>query len=329
MAFLDSNLRYTINYDSVTILSPQVHDFAILLYNCNVDDIIQFNIVFNDATQISLEIRVGGNFSKKNLWCSFVDKKLVDFRFTDVGTFKIIKNTTDLIFSDVYDSKNCGAFQTLINTKDFSYMSLSTVSLTLPSYFEMYDFLSGLYKPSSMTYSSYDYMMSLMQLSVRDLNLTTQNILNNLSSKLNTLDNLNILSQADFTPLLQLSSLSDTLALLNPTIATQNQVTSELNSNVSLLLPVRAKYGQPVPPLSPATVKLSLINSHNLEITRLDKSKNSICYLTDKKNNLISYFYDIDYSKTIDLSKYSELWLTYAPSDYSISLQPLIGFDDK
>lgn len=152
-------------------------------------------------------------------------------------------------------------------------------------------------------------------------------LLQSLIDKLDTLDNLNILSQADFTPLLNLSSLSDTLALLNPTITIQNQVTSELNSNVEQLLPVRAKYGEPVTPVSPTTVILSLQGRHKLEITR-KSDVNSILTLFEKDGNILGYFFDIDYSRYKNLENYNQLYLSYDSADYDINLLPIIGYDD-
>lgn len=286
---------------SVNYISFEILDNKIYFRNSLQDDVF------------SMRVGVPTSFSKSLDILPF----LTDIE--DVGD--MVWGTPVSTINDFYNSVNVFCKTNKLN--------LNQYNLTLPSYFDVYENATEYYGFNTKVYSNFDFMMSMLNYNNFGLQQLTNTILSDLSAKITTLDNLNILASADFSPLLNLSTFADLIGTLNPILTNQVNALNTLNSYANTLQPVRAKYGQPVPPLSPATVKLSLINSHNLEITRLDKSKNSICYLTDKKNNLISYFYDIDYSKTIDLSKYSELWLTYSTSDYSISLQPLIGFDDK
>lgn len=318
--------RYFYNLSNTNnSLRPNVLNFALMFLNLEEGDNFKFIVVCEDK---SYKFKLINNRFSSVITCygdvSSVNKKFSRFFVPEYFTIVALE---DFENSDLIVSSNTSFRDFILSLENVSYFLIKEYNLTLPCYFNLYDSIDTYNIDTAITLSSYSYMMSCLQVQTNELASTTQVLLSSLSDKLDTLDNLNILSQADFTPLLQLSSLSDTLALLNPTITTQNQVTSELNSNVEQLLPVRAKYGEPVAPVSPSTVILSLQGRHKLEITRKSEV-NSILTLFEKDGNILGYFFDIDYARYKNLENYNQLYLSYDSADYDINLLPIIGYDD-
>lgn len=280
-------------------------------------------VQLNSSTKIGAIVQVLGKLTYNHVVYGFVFNLRMDSmafcKWFDLSILNVsslepehIKNTipSDIDISSYKGASVKSLIAYLSTFCDNVYLDALTFTLDKTSYIDIYDSKDNIFKVGSSK-----VLHDELQESARNL------IISNLSDKLDTLDNLNVLASADFSPLLNLSTFADLVGSLNPVLTKQVNALDVLNVYASTLQPVRAKFGQPVEPLSKTDKVYSFIDYNHMTINRLitNQSKNSKIYLYDvSSSKLLKVLYDIDYSMTFDVKDYKSLRIVFDANDYVI-----------
>ncbi len=90
-----------------------------------------------------------------------------------------------------------------------------------------------------------------------------------------------------------------------------------LNNGIAQLLPARAKFGQPLEPVSVSRETINLIDYKNITINRVGV-KNSKIKFYDNNSKLVKLIYDVDYSYTLAFAGYQYITVEFDTDDYTI-----------